>query len=62
MANVKRQVQEILKHLPEDCPVEDVQYHLYVIEKIPRSLKLAARGEAVPQSQAEKRLEKWLIK
>jgi predicted transcriptional regulator len=62
MVNVKRQVQEILKHLPEDCSVEDVQYHLYVIEKIRRRLESAARGEVVPQSEAEKRLEKWLIK
>jgi len=62
MSNVKRQVQEILKRLPEDCSVEDVQYHLYVIEKIRRRLESAARGESVPQSEAEKRLEKWLIK
>jgi len=62
MSNVKRQVQEILKRLPEDCSVEDVQYHLYVIEKIRRRLESAARGEYVPQSEAEKRLEKWLIK
>jgi hypothetical protein len=62
MVNVKRQVQEILERLPDDCSVEDVQYHLYVIEKIRRRLELAVQGEVVPQSEAEKRLEKWLIK
>jgi hypothetical protein len=62
MVNVKRQVQEILEHLPDDCSIKDVQYHLYVIEKVRRRLELAAKGAVVPQSEAEKRLEKWLIK
>ena len=33
MSNVKRQVQEILKRLPEDCSVEDVQYTCTSLKK-----------------------------
>lgn len=34
MSTAKQEVESLLKTLPEDCTLEDVQYHLYVIEKI----------------------------
>ena len=60
--NAKSQVREVIDRLPEDCTIEDVQYHLYVAEKIRRRIEQADAGLAVPHSEAEKRLEKWLIK
>lgn len=63
MSHTKRQVREVLDRLPDDCSIEDVQYHLYVVDKIRRRQKAAERGEQlVPQSEAESRLEKWLLK
>jgi hypothetical protein len=34
MNTAKDEVRSLLDKLPEDCSLEDVQYHLYVIEKI----------------------------
>jgi hypothetical protein len=34
MNTTKEEVQSLLKKLPDNCSLEDVQYHLYVIEKI----------------------------
>ena len=34
MNSAKRDVQTLLQKLPEDCSVEDVQYHLYVMDKV----------------------------
>jgi len=62
MANAKQQVVKVLENLPDDCSIEDVQYHLYVVETIRRRLELADRGEVVSLSDAEWRLEKWLIR
>ena len=62
MTTTKQQVENVLAQLSDDCSIEDVQYHLYVIEKIRRRIEVADRGEFVSLSQAEKRLEKWLIK
>ncbi len=59
--NVKAQVREVLDRLPDDCSLEDVQYHLYVIEKLRRRIAQADSGQTVPHAEAEKRLEKWLI-
>lgn len=58
----KSQAQVVLDRLPDDCTIEDVQYHLYVVEKIRRRIEQADTGQTVPHTEAEKRLEKWLIK
>ena len=62
MVNAKQQVTKVLDNLPDDCSIEDVQYHLYIVETIRRRLELADRGETVSLTEAEKRLEKWLIR
>jgi len=36
MQTTKQEVSELLKRLPDDCTLEDVQYHLYVLQKIGR--------------------------
>ena len=60
--DAKSQTRELLDRLPDNCTIEDVQYHLYVAEKIRRRLEQSDAGLAVPHAEAEKRLEKWLIK
>jgi len=59
---VKQQVKNMLKELPENCSIEDVQYRLYVIEKVSRGLEAADRGEVVTQEQMRKRVKRWLTK
>jgi len=33
MQSAKQNVETMLQHLPEDSTYEDIQYHLYVLEK-----------------------------
>lgn len=61
ISNTKERIQQILADLPEDCSLEDVQYRLYVVEKISNRLKSAGNGAFVPQNEVERRLAKWLI-
>lgn len=57
----KQQVQSILNRLPDDCTLDDVQYHLYVAETLRRRLdQLDAGGQVVSQAEAEQRMAKWL--
>ncbi len=58
--DTKTQVREVLDRLPDDCSLEDVQYHLYVADKLRRRIAQADAGQAVPHAEAEKRLEKRL--
>ena len=34
MVAVKQEAQEMIQNLPDNCTYEDIQYHLYVVEKI----------------------------
>lgn len=60
MVRAKEEVAALLKKLPDDCSVEDIQYHLYVLEKVRHGLDRAASEGAIPQGDAETRLSKWL--
>jgi hypothetical protein len=60
MATAKDEVEEMLGRLPNDCSLEDIQYHLYVLEKVRNGLEAAETEGTVPQEEAEARLSKWL--
>lgn len=61
MISVKEEVATLLEGLPDDCSVEDIQYHLFVLEKVHRGLERADTEGAVSQEDAETRLSKWII-
>ncbi|MBM4026348.1 MAG: hypothetical protein FJ280_13240 [Planctomycetes bacterium] len=56
MNTAKDEIQSLLQKLPDDCTFEDVQYHLYVIEKIRRGIERAESEGAVSQEEVERRL------
>ena len=60
MQIAKQQVASMLQKLPEDCSLEDIQYHLYVIEKIKNGVARAEAEGAIPQQDAEQQLAKWI--
>jgi hypothetical protein len=61
MSVVKDEVTSLLERLPEDASIEDVQYQLYVVEKIRNGLEAARTEETFTQQQAEEKLGKWLV-
>jgi hypothetical protein len=61
MNTAKDEVRSLLDKLPENCSLEDVQYHLYVIEKIKHGLQVAENQGTFSQEEVENRLKKWLI-
>ncbi len=60
MNNVKQDVERLLNKLPDDCSVEDVQYHLYVLDKVRRGLDDACTQGTLSQEEVESRLSQWL--
>jgi len=62
MSSAKEEVQALINRLPDDCSREDVQYHLYVLEKVQRGLETADTKGAVSQEEVERILDKWLTK
>jgi len=62
MSTAKQDVTSLLKKLPDNCSLEDIQYHLYVLEKIQHGLEAASSQGTTSQQEAEARLSKWLTK
>jgi len=62
VSTVKDEVQSLLSKLPDDCTYEDIQYHLYVIEKVHRGIQRAETEGTVAQDAVEKRFSRWTAK
>jgi hypothetical protein len=62
MPSVKRQVIELVGKLPDDCSLEDIQYHLYVRQKIAKGLQAAAERRVQDHAEVKQRLGKWLTR
>lgn len=62
MNTAKDEVKAILDKLPDDCSLEDVQYHLYVVEKVHRGIERAAKEGTISQNEAERNFRKWTSK
>jgi len=60
MATAKDDVSALLEKLPDNASYEDIQYHLYVLEKVNRGLERADTEGAIAHEDAEARLGKWL--
>jgi hypothetical protein len=60
MSTAKQEVELLLSKLPDDCSLEDIQYHLYVLEKVRNGLEAADKQGTIPQEEAEGRLSRWL--
>ena len=60
MSTAKQQVESLLSKLPENCSFEDIQYHLYVLEKVRHGLEDARKQGILSQEDVERRLSKWL--
>ncbi len=62
MGKAKDQVRHILESLPEDTSLEDIQYHIYVRQKIEQGLADIEAGRVVPHEEVQRRLAKWRAK
>jgi hypothetical protein len=58
---VKQTVRALLDRLPDDCSVDDVLYHLYVLQAVERGQADAAVGRTIPHEEVESAMRrKWL--
>jgi len=62
MTTAKQEVQKVLDALPDESTLEDVQYHLYVLQRIERGRQDVAAGRVIPHDEIERRMARWLGK
>lgn len=58
--SAKQEVEQLLAQLPDDATLEDIQYHVYVLEKIRSGRADVAAGRGYTRDQARERLSRWL--
>ena len=61
MATAKTDVQNLLNKLPDNVTLEDIQYHLYVLEKIEKGIQRGNKEGWIDNKEVKKRFSKWLI-
>jgi predicted transcriptional regulator len=50
----------MLDAIPDDASFEDIQYHIYVLEKVERGLKAAEEGRLLSQEEVDQEISRWL--
>ena len=59
---VKDTVRALLDRLPNDCSLDDVMYHLYVVQAVGQGLADGEAGRVIPHEQVATDLRrKWLL-
>ncbi len=56
----KQEVERVLAKLPDDASLEDVQYHLYVLQHIERGRRDIEEGRVLSAEEVERRMARWL--
>jgi predicted transcriptional regulator len=60
MPQTKETVIALLDRLPDDCSLDDVLYHLYVIQAVEMGLDDVAQGRVIPHDEVADTLRrKW---
>ena len=61
MGSPKDDVKRMLEQLPDDASLEDIQYHIFVFQKVQNGLKDLEEGRILSQEEVEQRMAKWLV-
>lgn len=56
MLHAKEEVQQLLNILPENVSFDDIQYHIYVRQKIDRGIEDVKAGNTVSEQEFDKRI------
>lgn len=58
----KDTVRALLDRLPDDCSIDQVQYHLYVVQAVAKGEADEQAGRLIPHEQVAAELRrKWLL-
>jgi hypothetical protein len=61
MPTAKEEVRRILDVLPDEVSFEDIQYHIYVREKVRHGIEQMDAGLVIDQAEVEQRMTHFSI-
>ena len=60
MQTAKQDALAAIAAMPDDSRMEDIQYRLYVLERLRAGLEDIETGRVVPHEEVKARLARWL--
>jgi len=60
MIIAKKEVRKMLNKISDDVSFEDIQYHIYVCQKIEIGMKDIEENRVFSQEEVEQRMSKWI--
>jgi predicted transcriptional regulator len=60
MESAKEEAIQLIRRLPDDTTLEEIQYHLYVQQKVRRGMRDVEEGKFYSQEEVEERMKRWL--
>ena len=62
MKTAKDEVRELLEGIPDDASLEDIQYHIYVRQKVDQGLRDVQEGRLASHEDVKRRMARWTEK
>ncbi|NLD93819.1 MAG: hypothetical protein GX639_14275 [Fibrobacter sp.] len=59
MKSVKEEALKAISSLPDDAPIDDVMYRLYVIDKVANGQEAVKDGHVISTPDLLKEIESW---
>jgi len=60
MESAKEEAIQLIRRLPDDTTLEEIQYHLYVQQKVRRGMRDVEEGKVYSQEEVEERMKTWV--
>lgn len=60
MARPKDQVRKLLDELGDNVSLEEIQYHIYVRQKVEKGREEVDKGMSISHTEVEERMSRWL--
>jgi hypothetical protein len=60
MARPKDQVRKLLDELGDNVSLEEIQYHIYVRQKVEKGREEVDKGMTISHTEVEERMSRWL--
>ncbi|WP_256080526.1 hypothetical protein [Massilia sp. YIM B04103] len=59
MPNAKQEILALLDRLPDECTLEEIQYHVHILAKVRRSEASAANKGTLAHDEVERRVQTY---
>ena len=61
MSTIKEIAIDLIKHLPNNCTFEDIQYELYARQKIEKGLKDIEADNTLTEKEMDAEIQSWQV-